>query len=451
MKIHLLDSIPSSGKTVWMLDQFKEWNESKRYEQFVYISPLLQEVGGERVGNKYTTGRIQEALPDMDFRFPIPLNGSKREHVKSLVMEGKNISCTHSLFCNIDEDTRTLLKDRKNVLVIDESLYAIEHYKGVSRQTVKNMLDSGEINVDLATSRIRWNHKDFPCTLMDGEEDSEFEFKEFVELCDLGYAYLCPVKDTKTGDMKWSEVLLWQYPVDTLEAFDDVYVLTYLFSGSAMHSWCKIHGIEVEKIHPTLLRTTEEVKAYLKDKIEFVTSPSLSELSGYSFSQDWWSKASKVKKKDGELYINHVKRVMESTVKNKLSPLKLKVEDFLITCPKDRWEDDGEKKNTIAKVRGRGYSNAVWIYSGCRATNKYKDKRVVFYLISKHQNQRVKEYCDNKGFPVNPDLYGCAEMLQLLFRSCIRDGEKVYVVMPSTRMMGLFNSWINSEGVFKDE
>lgn len=450
MKIHLVDSIPGSGKSTWMLSQFKQWSDSGRYDQFVYVSPLLSEVGGERVGNKFKDGRIQEALPDMDFRFPVPLKGSKREHVKRLVMEGKNLSCTHSLFCSIDSDTRDLLRDRKNVLVIDESLYAIEHYKGVSRQTVKNMLDSGEIGVDEATSRIKWNHKDFPCTLMDGNEDADFEFKEFVELCDLGYAYLCPVKDTKTGDMKWSEVLLWQYPVDTLAVFDDVYVMTYLFEGSVMSSWCKIHGIEVVNVEPDLIRSTEEVKSYLKENLVFLDNPSLRELSGYSFSQDWWSKAGKVRKKDGELYIDHVRRVIENMVKNKLSPMKLKVEDYLFTCPKDRWEDDGERK-PLQKVRGRGFTHADWVYSGCRATNEFKGKKVVFYLINKHQNQRVKEYCDNKGFPVDPDKYAVAEMLQLLFRGCIREGNKMYVVMPGKRMYTLYQQWLNSEEVFKDE
>lgn len=449
MKIHLLDSIPGSGKSTWMLDKFKEWNDNHTYSQFVYISPLLSEVGGERVGNKFLDGRVQEALPDMDFKFPVPIKGSKRENIKQLVMEGKNISCTHSLFTSIDADTRKLLEDHKNVLVIDESLSAIEHYKGVSRQTVKNMLDSGEIVVDDTTSRIRWNHKDFPCTLLDGEEDDAFEFKEFVELCDLGYAYLCPVKDRDSGELKWSEVLLWQYPVDTLSAFDAVYVLTYMFDGSIMHSWCKIHGIDVVVLDEKLHRTTEEVKEYIKENIEVLDSPSIQELSGYSLSQTWWQKSSSVRRKDGTLYIDHVKKVLESTVKNKLSPKGLKVSDILVTCPKDRWEDDGEAKPK-RKVRGKGYSNATWVYSGCRATNQYADKRVVFYLIDKHQNRRVKEYCDNKGAPVDPDKYAVAEFLQLIFRGCIRKGEKMYIVVPSKRMARLYKEWLSNEGVFKD-
>lgn len=449
MKIYLLDSIPGSGKSSWVLNKFKEWNDNHTYDQFVYISPLLTEVGGERIGNKYIDGRVQQVLPEMNFKYPVPIKGSKREHIKQLVMEGKNISCTHSLFTSIDADTRKLLEDRKNVLVIDESLSAIEHYKGVSRQTVKNMLDSGEIEVNPNTSRISWNHKKFPCTLPDGEEDDAFEFKEFVELCDLGYTYLCPVKDKDTGETKWSEVLLWQYPIDTLAAFDDIYVLTYMFQGSTMSSWCKIHDIEVIRLQEKLYRTTKQVKEFLKENVEVIDSPSLQELSGYSLSQTWWQKSSSVRRKDGMLYIDHVKKVLESTVKNKLSPKGLKVSDILVTCPKERWEDDGEAKPK-RKVRGKGYSNATWVYSGCRATNQYADKRVIFYLVDKHQNRRVKEYCDNKGVPVDPDIYACSEFLQLIFRGCIRKGEKMYIVVPSKRMVRLYNAWLNSEEVFTD-
>ncbi len=450
MKIYLLDSIPGSGKSTWIMNKFKEWRDNRKYDQFVYISPLLTEVGGERIGNKFVDGRIQQELPDMEFKFPVPIKGSKREHVKQLIMEGKNISCTHSLFTNIDFDARKLLEDRKNVLVIDESLEAISHYKGVSRQTVKNMLDSGEILVDENTSRIRWNHTKFPCKLPDGEEDDAFEFREFVDLCDLGYAYLCPVKDHETGGTKWSEVLLWQYPIETLAAFDDIYVMTYLFEGTCMSAWCKIHNIEVIKLDENLYRSTEEVKSYLKENIEIISSPSLDELANYHLSQKWWETSSKVSRKDGELYIDHVKRVLESTMKNKLSPKGIKVGDILVTCPKERWEDDGERK-TKKKIKGKGYSNAEWVYSGCRATNQYADKRVIFYLLNKYQNQRVKEYCDNKGFPVEPDMYACAEMLQVIFRGCIRKGDKMYLVMPSSRMLQVYSDWLNNEGVFKDE
>lgn len=450
MKIHLLDSIPGSGKSTWVMEKFREWEGNGTYEQFVYVSPLLTEVGGVRLGNRYGTGRIQDTLPEMNFKYPVPVKGSKREHIKQLVMEGSNISCTHSLFTSIDLDTRKLLVDRKNVLVIDESLEAISHYKGVSRQTVKNMLDSGEILVDEKTGRILWNHVKFPCTLPDGEEDDAFEFREFVELCDLGYAYLCPVRDRGTNEVKWSEVLLWQYPIDTLAAFDDVYVMTYMFSGTVMSAWCKMHDIEVVRLEEDLYRSTKEVKEFLRDNVEVIDSPSLEELSGYNLTQTWWVTSSKVRRKCGELYIDHVKRVLESTVKNKLSPRGVKVKDILVTCPKDRWEDDGERK-VKRKVKGRGYANAEWVYSGCRATNQYKDKKAVIYLINKHQNQRVKEYCINRGVPIDSDLYSCSEMLQVIFRGCIRKGDKMYLVMPSKRMLRIYYQWLNNGGVFEYE
>ncbi len=72
----------SSGKSHWMLNKMKEWNDSGKFKQFVYLSPLLTEVGGVKCNqtNKYLDGRIQRQLPEMRFKYPIPLKGSKKQN-----------------------------------------------------------------------------------------------------------------------------------------------------------------------------------------------------------------------------------------------------------------------------------------------------------------------------------------------------------------------------------
>ena len=120
MKIYLVDEIMSSGKSHWMLNKMKEWNDSGKFKQFVYLSPLLSEVGGVKCNttNKYLSGRIQKQLPDMKFKYPIPVKGSKRSHSLELLHQGENISATHNLFLNLDKSCSDLIKEYDNVLVI---------------------------------------------------------------------------------------------------------------------------------------------------------------------------------------------------------------------------------------------------------------------------------------------------------------------------------------------
>ena len=84
------------------------------------------------------------------------------------------------------------------------------------------------------------------------------------------------------------ELLVWEYPVSILSSFNEVWVLTYLFEGSFMSAWCKINNIEVVRVKPELHRSTEEVKAYIKDCIEVIVTPSLRKIENYSYSQFWW-------------------------------------------------------------------------------------------------------------------------------------------------------------------
>ena len=60
MKVNVVDEIMSSGKSHWMMSQMKAWKEEDKFDQFVYLSPLLSEVGGELVDGKYMAGRYKD-------------------------------------------------------------------------------------------------------------------------------------------------------------------------------------------------------------------------------------------------------------------------------------------------------------------------------------------------------------------------------------------------------
>ena len=173
----------SSGKSHWMLEQMKQWYANKDYDQFVYLSPLLSEVGGVKndIGMGYLGGRIQSHLPEMGFKYPIPINGSKSKNIRILIHQCKNISATHNLFLGMDKECIPLLEQNKNVLVIDECLEAYRVFDGITKKSLDALIRAGMFYYSEDDYVIHYNHEQFPLHL-----NEKFEFRELVSLCDTG-------------------------------------------------------------------------------------------------------------------------------------------------------------------------------------------------------------------------------------------------------------------------
>jgi hypothetical protein len=59
-------------------------------------------------------------------------------------------------------------------------------------------------------------------------------------------------------------------------------------------------------------------------------------------------------------------------------------------------------------------------------------------------NPAVKQYFLQNGVAIDEDLYATGEMLQWIWRSAIRNGEKINIYIPSMRMRRLLKNWLNS-------
>lgn len=438
MKIKLVDEICGTGKSYWMFQQMRKWYKQGVYEQFVYISPLLSEVGGKEEDGEVHSGTVQQECPELQFQYPKKVHGSKLVDVKGMLDRGCNVAATHALFRMMDDTCREYIRGRRNVLVIDEAVSAIEYFDGVSPQGIRSLIKGGQLVVSDG-NRLIWNHEEYP--VCEKEAGKRFEYWDLVEVCDSGYAYLC----SDSEDESKRAIILWQFPKELLECFTEVYVLTYMFEGSVMNSWVKIHGIDVERIHPTLYKTTSEVKAELKDRIKLYDSRSLRRIGEYNLSQTFWRNTVT----DEE--IDDITGVLSNTVRNHISKAGVGVKDILVTCPKIRWFKDD---NVYWKlVRGNGYARAEWIPSNCKATNLFSDKRAMIYMINKYPQSLVSNFCAKQGSKVDSDLFAISEAIQAIFRTCIRKkgNEVLHLVLVSNRMRELFKQWLNGEGVFNDE
>ena len=98
-----------------------------------------------------------------------------------------------------------------------------------------------------------------------------------------------------------------------------------------------------------------------------------------------------------------------------------------------------------ALLQGRGYTRG-FLPLNARATNDYCDRTSVAYIANRYMNPIIKNFFRSHGVTIDEDNYALAEMLQFIWRSAIRNGEDVYVYVPSIRMRSLLENWINTNG-----
>ena len=56
-----------------------------------------------------------------------------------------------------------------------------------------------------------------------------------------------------------------------------------------------------------------------------------------------------------------------------------------------------------------------------------------------------KKFFISKRIEVNEDMFALSELLQWIWRSCIRDGQPINLYIPSKRMRTLLKDYLESE------
>ena len=92
-------------------------------------------------------------------------------------------------------------------------------------------------------------------------------------------------------------------------------------------------------------------------------------------------------------------------------------------------------------LKGPRYTKG-FVSHNARATNKYREKRNLAYLVNKFLPPALVQYFGKKGVEVNEELFAVSELIQWLFRSALRDENPVALFLPSERMRTLLNKWI---------
>lgn len=407
-KIELLDSIMGSGKTQGVI----QWMLNNPQNKYLYVSPMLTEV----------EDRIPTACQSLEFTYPCTEEyKTKGQHLLKLLEEGCNVSFTHSLFTDLTKQHLALIRKHEYVLIVDEEVAFIEPYKGnYGRDDIVSLEKAGHIRVEEDNlGRVVWQW-------YDDNEMNDTAYSKLKRMSDLGMLY-CAKRDRK--------IMVVHLPIELVQSSRRVILLTYLFKGSVMESFMDLKGIEIvpfkEVVPP---KTTKDVLTKAKSLITFIDTTTTKAVSNLSMSSTWYSKNATTA--DLEKVSNAIFSVYRKFGDK---------ESFIFTAPKsladyEYVKEERLKRNIIHKKMPK---DVDWIYCGTKATNMWSHKSIAVHAYNRYVNTAIKAYLQDYGNPPNDDMFALSEMVQWIFRTCIRNDEPLQLCILNDRMRGLLCNWLN--------
>ena len=416
MKVTVIDSIMGSGKTTSLINMMNENTE----EKFIYITPYRDEID-----------RVISNCPNRYFETPKNFDKmnlktcTKYEDLIKIIEQDINVVSTHALFQTFDENIIKVLKEHKYTLVLDEVAQVVEEIN-ISSDDIRMLINDGVIAVN-ENKRIIWLNDDY-----DGE------FIKYKESFKNGEVYLYG-----------GSVIIWCFPCEIFDCFDKVIISTYLFKGQLQCYYFQVNNIEFE--YKSAVKSINNKGEYEFNIVDYTEEYDYKSLSGLiniyegklnsigedkdgrkkPLSSTWYKEAT------GEKF----KLVQNNTYNYFRHVCNKKSNEVLWTVFKFRAETPETKNNRMTKIKPNGY-NKSFESCNCRATNNYRDRDTVAYLINRYNSPVIINFFKDRGAEIDEDAFALSEMLQFIWRTAIRDGKPINVYIPSKRMRTLLKGWL---------
>jgi len=244
-------------------------------------------------------------------------------------------------------------------------------------------------------------------------------------------------------------VLMWTFPYTIFKdnLFEDIYILTYQFDYQLQYYYFKYYDIEYTKkevikndsgrkyelVAFGKLNLDIEFRKGIKSLIEICDSEKLNTIGGRSIyssqqtygiplSLSWYKKNEDQIKIIRKNMINYFKNISSSSGKERM------------------WSSFKDYQN---QLKGDGVSNKNFIAINARATNDFANRKYLAYVVNRYLNPCFSHFFTQQGIYLDQDNFALSELIQWIWRSAIRNGEKIYIYIPSERMRGLLQNWLD--------
>lgn len=406
-KVKLVDYMMGAGKSTGILD----WMDANPQNSYIFVSPLLSEVE--------ENGRVHEHLKNVTLEIPSDEDGTKSKSLLRMLEKGDSIACTHSLYLSMNERHFRELEARGYIVILDEEVNVIDGFNKYSKSDLQWLLEKGDISVRDEDGMVEWiSPRD--------KIDTKHKYYNFLQYCDAKALY-----STKRSDV----MMVSQLPIKLFEVAKEVIILTYMFKGNVLDSFLKLKGFEVESFDG--FECSNPSKESIRKLLTVV--PPNKKIVGYSMSSTWWSEANANQINDVANYIRSTARTNGMTA-----------DDVLWTIPKARAvKQKGQKRNLMKPMSYTRDSakNTCFLSAQTRATNVYHEKRAMFHCYNRRPLVPVSSYLQDYNCNIDFKVFATSEMVQWLWRGCIRKGEPMLVGIGCERMYNYFCDWLNDDEI----
>lgn len=383
-----------SGKTTAAI---KAINAAPAEQKFMFVTPYLSEVA-----------RIKEGCAEKEFCEPVEGFDCKTADLERLIDVQANIVTTHALFTMMPLEYLEKIRETGYVLFLDEALEPMEPLTGIDPLDAEYATDKLiRINED---SSVEWI----------ASEKYHGQFTFLRNMCDKGYLRGAVSEE---GAACFVHIL----PTAYFTSFKDAVIMTYLFSGQILKNYLNIEKLPYRRLflnYEEQMFASKREGVFRRDYRPLITildNPRMNAIGDKktALSHSWYAR-NDLKQVSNNLN-NFFKNMMKSPANSRL------------------WTVFADCKE---EVGGSRYSKS-FLACNTRATNEYKDRTVLAYLVNRYRNPFFVRYFRYYGVETNNDIFALSEMLQWLWRSALRDGKHIILYIPSKRMRDLLKAWLD--------
>jgi len=261
------------------------------------------------------------------------------------------------------------------------------------------------------------------------------------------YDFLKRSSDTGNLFIMDNNLLMWTFSPEIFlgEVFKEIFILTYQFDYQIHSYYFKYYNIEYEKLEVLMTGKKCELFPYgshgvdlnfrkrAKGLIEICENKKMNAVGSPSINL---SNKTPITALSIKWYKDH--REEFKTIQNNVSNFWKNIEgaagnDRMWTCFKDH------EKNMTNQVLCKKNFIAI----NARATNDFANKKYLCYLANRYINPCMTRFFAKRDIHLNQDEFALAELIQWIWRSAIRNGEKIYLYIPSERMRNLLKKWLD--------
>ncbi|RAP39783.1 hypothetical protein BYZ73_18690 [Rhodovulum viride] len=433
--VTIIDRPCRFGKTTRMIADLEE------AKQYLIVTPLLTEC--DRIVRDARVPVMQPEIVEDE-----PDIATKKDHLVQLLRAQKNVVTTHAMFDHLADVAGEGLLDAYHILIDEVVSVGDSSFRCTEIEWRDFYLKTGYARVDPATGQV------IATSLW---EDNAEEVSGTLSA--KAYRAARSGRLFNVGEGTHISVI----PEILRRAGQSLTVFTFKAEGSLMFAHLDrlglnpVHdsdGPEVERGFVREVRHLIDVQRIpaLDRRTVRVKGKPVRLSDCMSYSKQMMTPATSV------TLDTEIAKALASLRRGPLASVALP--DILVVCPKDKWFEKGREPGkgpdgtettpfrpgpyadgSRLAPRGTGKDRARSIPNKTQGTNAYRHASHVIYLYDQYPTPLVHRWVGGKD-AIDPDDYALIELIQVIWRTRIRDGEPITAYIPNRRMRELFLSWL---------